>query len=161
MITSTGNGAAKVLDGVKIVRIDAAQILLDLLGDHAFLSLDRARREDLVEQAAHVAVPGRVHEDDHLRPGLRRQFAFPHRFQVDTVGRRVRLEVLERRCDVFVPGQRVEVVLLAVVDRRFLAHSAVRLVGPVEEVLGKRIENQFCLGHCILLRVEVMTGVPS
>ena len=74
VITSTGNGAGELLYGVETVRIQAAQILLDLVGDHRRLRLDGARREHLVEQAAHVAVLGRVHEDDHSARRLRQPF---------------------------------------------------------------------------------------
>ena len=49
--------------------------------------------------------------------------------------------VLERSGDVCVPGQRVEVVLFAVVDRRFVAHPQVDLVRVVEVLLRKRVED--------------------
>ena len=45
------------------------------------------------------------------------------------------------------PGQRVEVVLLVVVDRRFLAHAPVDLPRAVEELLGERVEDDFGCGH--------------
>ena len=58
------------------------------------------------------------------------------------VCRRIGFKVLVRGGYIFVPGQRVEVMLLVVVDRRFLAHSPVDLPGTVEELLGERVEDE-------------------
>ncbi len=51
-----GERRGELLHGVETVRVEAAQILVDLLVHVVRLRLDRPRREHLVEQAAHVAV---------------------------------------------------------------------------------------------------------
>src|ERR1700756_2591846 len=88
VITSTGNGAEKSC--IESIGIGRAEVLVDLRGDHLFLRLNGAWREDLVEQAAHVAMIGRVHEDDRLR----RPLPGPHHRKVDAVGRRILFEIL-------------------------------------------------------------------
>ena len=107
-----GEWTGEVLHDVEVVGIGFGQVVLDEFDDRIALGLDGPRGERLVEQAAHVAVVGRVHEDDRLL----RHLAGPHHCQVAAAGRRERIVVLERRGDVGVPGQRVEVLLLVVVS---------------------------------------------
>ena len=128
----------EVLDDVELVGVDGAQILVDQLDHRLPLRLDRSGGECLVEQAAHVAVVGRIHEDDRLLgdvPG-------PHHCQVAPAGRREGFVILERRGHVLVPGERVEVLLRVVIKRCFLAHPPVYLERIVEVFLGKGIEDQ-------------------
>ena len=60
--------------------------------------------------------------------------------------------VLERRGHILVAGQRVEVVLVAVVDRRLAPHPSVELVRVVEELLRERVEYQGCFPHVRTVR---------
>ena len=77
--------------------------------------------------------------------------------QVAAAGGRERLVVLERRRHVGVPGQRVEVVFLVVIDRSLVTHPPVYLVGVVEVLLRIRVELQFWLRHGLLFR----GGLPT
>jgi len=61
-----GEGTGEVLHDVEVVRIGLAEIVLDEFDDGLALRLDGLRGERLVEQAAHVAMVRRVHEDDRL-----------------------------------------------------------------------------------------------
>ena len=115
-----GERAGEVLHDVEVVRIGLAEVVLDELDDGLLLRLDRAGRERLVEQAAHVPVFGRVHEDDRLL----RHLAGAHHAEVASARRRERLVILERRRHVLVPGQRVEVLFLVVVQRALRRASA-------------------------------------
>jgi hypothetical protein len=66
--------------------------------------------------------------------------------------------VLERRRHVRVPGQRVEVLFLVVVDGRFVTHPLIDLIRVVEIILRNRVEHQFGLGHGLLLRGGLVAG---
>ena len=81
-----------------------------------------------------------------------------HHAQIAAARRRERLVVLERRRDVLVPGQGVEVLFLVVVQRRLVAHPPVDLVRIVEVLLARRGEHHFGLGHCVLLGAEGYAG---
>ena len=140
----------EILHHVEVIGVGRRHVAVDRLGHHRSHVLDGSGREDLVHQAAHVPVLGRVHDDDHFHG--RRFVRLQHR-QVEAVGRRVRSEVLEGHRDVLVPGERVEVVLLVVIDRGFFPHPPVELVRPVEEVLGERIEDEFGSGHSSSMEV--------
>ena len=135
---------------VELVAVDRAEILVDDRGDRRPLSLDRPRGEQLVQHAAHVAMFRRIHELQ--QSDVRRRSTGPHHGQVDSISRRVRLGSLERRGDVLVAGERVEVVLLAVVHRRVLSHPPVDLVRVVEELLRERIECQHRRRHAGTVR---------
>ena len=139
VITSTGKNAEKSFTTSNRSASDLGDVAVDGLGHHRPHRLDGPRGEHLVDQAAHLPVLGRIHEDDHLR---HHRFVGPDRRQVQTVRRRIRLEVLVGRRDILVPRQRIEVVLLVVVHRRLLAHAPVNLPRPVEELLGERIEDE-------------------
>jgi hypothetical protein len=133
----------EVLDDVELVAGDPAQEAVDLFDDGVLLGLYRARCERLVEQTAHVPVIRWIHEDD----GFLRRFVALHHRQVASAGGRERLVVLESRGHVRVPGEGVEVLVGAVVQRRFVAHPPVDLERIGEVLLGERIENEFGRRH--------------
>src|SRR6202022_839899 len=92
-----------------------------------------------------------VHEDD--RPLLGR-YAFAHHRQVAAARGRESLEVLERGSHVLMAGQRVEVLLLVVVERGVLTHSSINVERVGEVLLGERIKDDLWLGHCTLLAAQ-------
>jgi hypothetical protein len=65
----------EILDDIEPTRVDLGEVTLDRHGDHRLQTLDRARREDLVDQAAHLTVLRRIHHDDHLH---RQRFVGPY-----------------------------------------------------------------------------------
>ncbi len=68
-------------------------------------------------------------------------YVFAYLRQIDTVSGGEGFVILERRCDVLVAGQRVEVVPVAVVNRGgLLPHPAIDVIRIREEVLGERVE---------------------
>ncbi len=134
----------EVLHDVEVVGIDRAQVLVDHLDDRLALRLDRPGGERLVEQAAHVAVLGWIHEDDRLLLGGN---APPHHRQVAAARRRVRLEVFERGRHVLMAGQRVEVLFFVVIQGRVFAHPPIDVERVVEVVLGVWIEDDFRFCH--------------
>ena len=60
----------EVLHDVEVVGINRAEVFVGHLVHVIHLRLNGPRSESLVEQAAHVTVVRRVHEDHHLAQGL-------------------------------------------------------------------------------------------
>ena len=128
----------EVLHDVEVVGINRAEVFVGHLVHVIHLRLNSPRSEGLVEQAAHVTVVRRIHEDDgsHVLGE-----ALAHHRQVAATGRRVGLEVLQRAGHVLVAGQRVEVLFLVVVERSVLPHSLIDVERVGEELLGERIKD--------------------
>ena len=146
--------SGEILDDVEILRIGLTQVVLDELDDGVPLRLDRPRGERLVQQAAHVAVVGRVHEDD----GLLRHLARADHTEVAAARRREPVMILECRGDIGMAGQRIEVLLFVVVDRSFVPHTSIDLVWIVEVLLRDRVEHQLGLCHQVLLGAVCKAG---
>lgn len=136
--------SGEILHNIEVAGVDGAQVLVDHFDDRLVLRLNGPRRERLVEQAAHMAVLRRIHEDDRLLFG---RYAPAHHRQVAASCRGVCLEVFEGRRDVFVAGQRVEVLFFVVIQRRVLAHPSIYVERVVVVVLGIRVEDELRLCH--------------
>ena len=117
----------------------------DDVADHGFEGGDGAGREHATDQRTETVVLRRIHHDDapEARDLLR---VHREREQLDAVRAREALPVAVRGEDVGEARQRVEPVLLAEVDRRFVAEPPVDLGGIVEELIRERIEPTSALG---------------
>jgi hypothetical protein len=91
-------------------------------------------------------MPWRFHPDDRLVVLVLAELDL---LQRDAARGRVGLEILETCCDVRVSAQRIEVVLLAVVDGRLVSHAPIRLIGIVVMLFGERIEHHSRRRHRI------------
>jgi hypothetical protein len=140
VITSTGNN-------VEIFGIRRGEKTIDLFDDQFSLTLDGAWGEHLVDQIAHPAMLGRIHHDDQRR----HRITGLHHLEIDSARRRERFGIFDGRHHIGVPGQRVEIVILAVVDRLLIAHPTVGGEGGIEEVAGKRIKHDFRSSQRVLL----------
>ena len=141
---------SELLDHVEFVTVDGAEVFVDDSSDHRSAQLDCARGEKFVQHASHLPMFRRIHELQ--QPDFRRRSACLHHGEVHTVCGGVRFVVLVCRGHILVAGQRVEVVLVAVVDRRLAPHPSVELVRVVEELLRERVEYQGCFPHVRTVR---------
>ena len=61
-----GERSGEVLHDVELVGIGSVQVFVDEVDDCVVLRFNGPRREGLIEQAAHVTVFRRIHENDGL-----------------------------------------------------------------------------------------------
>ncbi len=137
-----GEQRGEIFDRVERGGIELAHIAVDGLAHKGFQRDDSSRREHAVDELAHPLVLRRIQADDDLAhdAGFARRGGLDH-VQCDAPRGRERLVIPDRRGDVVVAGQRPEVVLLAVVQRRFVAHPTVCLERHVEVVVRIGVED--------------------
>ena len=151
-MTSMGNGAAKsATTSNSSASRDRVEEAADDLADHRLERGDGAGREHAADERAEPVVLGRVHHDDAAEARDELGVAFE---SVDSSMPCALENPCQSRCavdDVGEARQRVEPVLLAVVDGRLVAQSPVHLARVVEVLVRERIELDGLSGHGLVL----------
>ena len=136
-----GERPGELGDDVEFVRVaDRVEEAADDLADHRLERGDGAGREHAADERAEPVVLGRVHHDDAAVARDELGVCLPEGEELDAVRAGEPLPIAVRGHDVGEARQRVEPVLLAVVDRRLVAEAPVHLARVVEVLVRERIE---------------------